>query len=220
MTSFFFKILIFLLPILGSTQVVDNFLVQPGLKISWNDNNRWGFNTSIEQRSVVSSDLKALHLQLAQFASYDIGFYSQFGIAVMYREIADQNRPEELRTSQQYVYTKNYNALKTAQRVRWEQRWLDDRLIHRWGYQFSSSLPLSGLFIDSSEFYMTAAVELLFIAESDIKPAYDQRISLGLGKKLNSNYKLQLTTEYRWEDFTSASERLLFFNLALYYSFK
>jgi hypothetical protein len=34
------------------------------------------------------------------------------------REIADQNRPEELRTA--HVYTKKQNALKTAQRVRWD----------------------------------------------------------------------------------------------------
>jgi hypothetical protein len=168
----------------------------------------------------VSSNFNGLHVQIAQYASYDIGFYSQLGITVMYREIADSDSPEELRTAQQYVYTKKYNALKTAQRVRWDQRWRDDRLTHRWRYQFSGSVPLSGSVIDASEFYITAAAELLFIAESDVKPVYDQRISLGLGKKLNSNYKLQLTTEYRWEDFTSTSERLLFFNLALYYSFK
>jgi hypothetical protein len=220
MTSFFFRIVMFLFPILCSAQIVDNFLVQPGLKFSWHNDNRWGFNTSLEQRSELSNDFNALHVQVAQYASYDIGFYSQLGITVMYREIADQNRPEELRTAQQYVYTKKYNALKTAQRVRWDQRWRDERLTHRWRYQFSGSIPLSGLVTDASEFYVTAAAEFLFIAESDEKPEYDQRISLGLGKKLNSNYKLQLSTEYRWEDFTSASDRLLFLNLALYYSLK
>ena len=209
---------IFLLfPICCFSQV-DEVLVDPSLTFSFQQGSRWGFNTILNQRSVIYEKGEALHVQAAQFVTYEIGFYSQLGVGVMYRELFDEDRPEELRTTQQYVFARKYNALKIAHRGRWDQRWRADRLTHRWRYRLSSSLPLNGLRTDSSEFYLTGSWETLFIAENGATPEFDQRFSIGLGQQVNKNIKLQLVTTYRIEDFTAASERLLFLELGLYYS--
>ena len=218
MTSYCFRGLFFLIPMIAFSQLVDEVLVQPAVTISWHNDSRWSFNTTLEQRTLVYNDADALHVQLAQFAQYEIGFYSQLGAGVMYRELFEPGQPEELRTSQQFVNARTYNALKMTHRVRWDQRWRGERLTHRWRYQLSGSIPLNGTVTDASEYYLTAALETLLIAENNQRPDYDQRISAGIGKKLSSSYKLQFTAEYRWEDFTAATDRLLFLNLALYYS--
>ncbi len=210
-------LLLLLFPVCCFSQI-DQVLTDPSITVSFNQGSRWGFNTIINQRSVIYEEGNALHVQAAQFATYEIGFYSQLGLGVMYRELFDEDRPEELRTTEQYVFARKYNALKIAHRGRWDQRWRADRLTHRWRYRLSSSLPLNGLVTDSSEFYLTGSWETLFIAENGSRPAYDQRFSLGLGRQISNQIKLQLVTQYRIEDFTATSERLLFLELGLYYS--
>jgi len=220
MTSCYFRILIlFLLPFSVTAQI-DDFLVQPSLNISSTPSSRWGFNTTIAQRTLVNKNTEALHIQGAQFATYEIGFYSQLGVGVMYRELFDDHRPEELRTTQQFVHKRKYNAFKIAHRGRWDQRWRGDRLTHRWRYRLSGSIPLNGLKTDAAEFYLTGNVETLFIAENKQQPMYDQRFSLGLGRQISGKIKVQLLAQYRIEDFTMSSQRLLFVNLGLYYSLR
>jgi hypothetical protein len=218
MTSFYSRaILLFFLPVLSFSQIVEDVIVQPSINISWETGNRWSFNSVIEQRNSTENSFDPLHIQAAQFASYDIGFYSQLGLGIMYRELFDEARPEEVRFTEQYVYSRKYNALKIAHRARWDQRLRGDRTTHRWRYRLSSSLPLNGFAADVSEFYLTASLETLFIAENRKRPGYDQRFSLGLGRQLNKKLKLQLVTEYRFEDFTADTERLLFLNIGVYY---
>jgi hypothetical protein len=218
MTSFYSRaILFFLLPVLSFSQIVEDVIVQPSMNISWETGNRWSFNSVIEQRNRTENSFDPLHIQAAQFASYDIGFYSQLGLGIMYRELFDEARPEEVRFTEQYVYSRKYNALKIAHRARWDQRLRGDRTTHRWRYRLSSSLPLNGFAADVSEFYLTASLETVFIAERNKRPGYDQRFSLGLGRQLTRNLKLQLVTEYRFEDFTANTERLLFLNIGVYY---
>ncbi len=218
MTSFYSRFFLFLLlPFLSFSQIVEDVIVQPSLNISWQTGNRWSFNSVIEQRNSTDDTFEALHIQAAQFVGYEVGFYSQIGFVVMYRELFDDSRPEEVRFTEQYVYKRKYNALKVAHRVRWDQRLRGDRTTHRWRYRLSSSLPLNGFATDISEYYLMASLETLFIAENAARPAYDQRISFGLGRQLSKNLKLQLVTEYRFEDFTANTERLLFLNLGMFY---
>lgn len=220
MTSCFFRTILFLLlPVIALAQI-DEVLVQPSMTISSKPGSRWGFNTTIAQRNLIYEETDALHVQGAQFVTYEIGFYSQLGVGVMYRELFDNDSPEELRTTQQYVHKRKYNAFKLAHRARWDQRWRGDKLTHRWRYRLSGSIPLNGLKTDAAEFYLTGNIEILLIAENESQPMYDQRFSLGLGRQLNKKIKLQLVTQYRIEDFTMSSERLLFFNLGLYYALK
>jgi hypothetical protein len=200
-----------------ATGQLDEVLAQPSITLSWKSETRWNLNTTVEQRNVVSPDAEVLHIQAAQFVSYELGFYSQIGAGVMYRELFDEARPEELRFTEQYVYTRKYNSLKIAHRGRWDQRLRGDRTTHRWRYRFSASIPLNGEVTDAKEFYLTGNLETLLIAENDVRPAYDQRFALGLGRQLIKDIKLQFTAEYRIEDFTDSSERLLFLNLGMYY---
>jgi hypothetical protein len=217
--SYFKLLLLYALPIFTMAQI-ERVVVQPSLSFSIKKDVRWSFNTTFQERNSVENGITALHVQAAQFVSYEIGFYSELGVGIMYRELFDQHLPEELRTTQQYVYSRKYNALKVAHRARWDQRWRDDRLTHRWRYRFSSSLPLNGSETDTKEFYVTASVETLFIGETGRKPALDQRFSAGLGRQMGKKTKLQFIIEYRTEDFRRDTERSLFIDLGLYYTFK
>jgi len=218
MISFYSRIFMFcLLPILGAAQVIDNYLVQPSISLGWNDGNRWSFNTTVENRSIIAPEGEILHVQGAQFVSYDLGFYTQIGVGVMYREIFDENSADELRLTQQFVHARKYNAVKLAHRIRWDQRIRGDAVTHRWRYRFSGSLPLNGISTDRNEFYLTANAEVLFIGQIDRKPAYDQRVAVGIGTQLTSKIKAQIVTELRIEDYTNDPDRLLFFNVGLYY---
>lgn len=219
MTFYYSRLFLFLwVPFISFSQITDDVIVEPSLNISWHNNARWSFNTAISERNRTQGSFEALHIQASQFASYEVGFYSQLGVGVMYRELFDDLRPEEVRFSEQYVYTRKYNALKIAHRLRWDQRLRGDRTTHRWRYRFSSSLPLNGFATDASEFYLTASLETLFIAERDQRPGYDQRFSLGIGKQLSNQLKLQFVTTYRLEDFTAHTDRLLFLNIGVYYA--
>ncbi|MGB3592085.1 MAG: DUF2490 domain-containing protein [Nonlabens sp.] len=218
MTSCCFRLLpaLLLFPSVLMAQL-DEVLTQRSIVISWKSPTRWSLNTTLEQRSLISPDFEGLHIQAAQFISYEVGFYSQVGVGVMYRELFDSDLPEELRFTEQYVYTRKYNSLKVAHRARWDQRVRDDRLTHRWRYRLSASVPLNGESTDEQEYYLTGNVETLLIAEAGTSPGYDQRFSIGLGRQFSSKIKMQVMAEYRIEDFTASSERLLFFNLGAFY---
>jgi hypothetical protein len=209
-------LIFYLCPVLTFSQLAENVVVQPAINISWRGKPAWKFNTAIEQRTTVHPEFEGLHVQVAQFASVEVGFYGRLGLGAMYREVFDQAEPEELRTTQQYVRARTYNNLKIAQRLRWDQRWRGSRLTHRWRYRLSGSIPLAGEVTDPSEYYITGGVETLFVAEADRKPLYDQRLSLGIGRQLSKSCKLQLVGQYRWEDFTATNDRSLFINLAVY----
>ncbi|AZQ42981.1 DUF2490 domain-containing protein [Nonlabens ponticola] len=199
-------------------QIVDQVIAQPAIVLSYRDVPAWKFNTVLQQRNVVYDQTSALHIQIAQFASREIGFYSEIGAGIMYRQGLESSVRDELRTTEQYVHARKYNNLKLAHRLRWDQRWRDEDLTHRWRYRLSGSMPLNGRETNVSEFYATASAEALFIAENKERPAYDQRLSLGIGRQLGKKLKVQLTSQYRWEDYTAINRRSLFLNLSLYHT--
>ncbi|GAK96173.1 hypothetical protein JCM19294_2955 [Nonlabens tegetincola] len=218
MTSYYFRILIVLL--LSQTavsQIVDNTLFQNALNISYDNNYRWSFVSALEQRSLTGDDAGLLHIQASHYTNYEVGFYGQIGIGIMYRDLRNSNT-SELRITEQYAYSRKYNQLKMAHRIRWDQRYRGDRITHRWRYRYSIALPLNGIQTDKNEWYLGASVETLFIAENLTKPFWDQRLIFNLGNQISRNFKLQLSTEYRWESFTQNTERLLFINLGGYWS--
>ncbi len=217
MTSCYFRILLLLLPAVGASQIADQVVVQPALNIAWETDSRWSFNTTVSQRTQAANGYESLHVQVAQFALYEVGFYSQIGLGVMYRELFDDQLPEELRLTEQYVFARTFNELKIAHRLRWDQRIRDQRNItHRWRYRLSASIPLSGNNVDVSEFYLSGSAETLFVAENNRSPQWDQRLELGLGRQLGTNFKLQLSTEYRWEAWNVNLDKRLFFYVTLY----
>ncbi|GAL74150.1 hypothetical protein JCM19275_2997 [Nonlabens ulvanivorans] len=180
MTSYYFRIFVFLfMPLISTAQVVNNYIVQPSINVRWDNSGRWKFNSALEHRSVVNNGWNALHVQAVQFASYEVGFYSQIGMGVMYRELFDDQRPEELRLTEQFVYARKYNNLKIAHRLRWDQRIRGENLTYRWRYRLSGSFPLNGATVDATEFYLTSSIETIFIAQANEKPGYDQRVAIG-----------------------------------------
>ncbi|EAS20826.1 DUF2490 domain-containing protein [Nonlabens mediterrranea] len=219
MISYYFRFLILMfLPCINIAQVADNFIMQPSINVRWDNTGRWRFNSAIEHRSKINNGWEALHIQATQFASYEVGFYSQIGVGVMYREIFDDELPEELRFTEQFVYARKYNDLKVAHRLRWDQRIRGERLTHRWRYRLSASIPLNGDTVDVTEYYVTSSIESIFKAQVKEKPGYDQRVALGIGRALDRKIKLQLMTEYRWENYTQDITRSVFLYLGVFYS--
>ncbi|GAA0871531.1 hypothetical protein GCM10009117_06770 [Gangjinia marincola] len=211
-------ILIFVLLSTGIyAQVADQILVEPGMNLAWPSKGRWSFNTAIENRTEVEENKEALHVQLAHFTSYEVGFYGKVALGIMYRELFDKDRPEELRITEQYSYGKRYNQLRLVHRARVEQRIRENDITHRLRYQFSADLPLEGLELDAREFYIAGSLESLLSLNRSNSPEIDQRFSVTLGNRILSNLKVQLTTQYRFENYAQETFTRLFFSLGTFY---
>jgi hypothetical protein len=65
--------------------------------------------------------------------------------------------------------------------------------------------------LDIGEPYLVGNLETLLSVARTKQPQYDQRLTLNLGWLLNEEIKLQVGTEYRFENFTQKTENVLFF---------
>ena len=202
-------------------QFADVYLTDPAVNFSWSSDTRWGTNTAFGYRATLGGEVPAnsLHVQAAQFVTYEVGFAGSLGLGLMYRELFDEQSPEELRLTSQYSNAQFFNALRIVHRGRLEQRFRGGITTHRIRYRLSADIPLSGLALDTGEFYAALSTESLLNLEDESAPEWDQRFTLKLGHKTTSSLKLQLNTQYRFEAYNQQVERRLFFSLETYYSF-
>lgn len=216
-SSFFKAVVCGFIPMLGFSQLADTYLIQPSIHLSYTNGDRWSYLTSIANRNSIEPNTKTLHIQATQHVNYDIGFYTRIGASVMYRESLDNSVRDEWRFSQRFIHARNYNAVKVAHRLQWDQRIRQHNITHRWRYQLSGSLPLNGEQLNTGELYINAAAESLLSTQKNNKPSYDQRVSIAIGVQLLPQLKLQLSHEYRIENYTNNYTSLLFSNISMYY---
>lgn len=204
-----------MVPIVAMGQIAQQSRLESGVTAQWNSNDRWQFYTSLHQRTDLN-DVTGMHVQFTQYATYDIGFYATIGAGFMYRELS-RFKDREFRWTAQYTYSRTYNAIKLAHRVRWDQRYREDDPEYRLRYRLSFSMPLNGFKVDVKEYYVTAGSESLYVVQSGELPEYDQRLYAGVGFRWSDKLRIQSTTEHRWESLLNDSQTLLFVNLGLFY---
>ncbi|MCP9199539.1 DUF2490 domain-containing protein [Gramella sp. GC03-9] len=221
-TSFFRTGLLVLFMTLGFQAQSQNFssFLEPDVSLNLDRPNRWSFNFGIANRNLIHSEGETLFdarfLELSHFTSYEVGFYGKLSLGVRYRfnELLEDNSADEIRLTEQYSRSRKYNALKVAQRFRFEQRFRATTS-YRTRYQFTLELPLSGERLDQNEFFLVGNTEALLSFGSDRKPGLEQRIGLSLGRELAKGTKLDMGTEYRLANYNQITRHELFFYTGL-----
>ena len=166
-----------------------------------------------------SFDYESKHLQFSTNVSTIIGFYGKISGGIMFRfnTIENSNNENELRLSQQYSYSKRFNAFRIVHRAQLDERIRSASTVWRLRYRLSGDLPLNGLKLDKGEFYLVISTESLLSVSSRFRPEWDQRFTIALGNQLMDKIKIQLDTEYRIEDYLGESNKRLFVVTGLIY---
>ncbi len=206
-------------------QAQENFTgyLQPQVALNYDVTPFYSHNFSAQNRNYFYEDensrLQVRQLDLSHFSNLKIRDNQSMALGVMYRfrENFDDG-PNELRFTQQYNITQKKFVVRYGHRFRTEQRITDVMTTHRFRYRFSIDFPLLGERIDIGEPYLVGNLETLLSLARSQGPQYDQRLTLNLGWLLNKETKLQVGTEYRFEDFTVETENVLFLLTTLNFS--
>lgn len=207
-------------------QAQENLTVywQPQTSFNYKVAKNYSHNFSLANRSYLYQEedfqFKARQIDLSHFSNLKIGDNQSLGFGVQYRfrEVFEDDKANELRFTQQYNSTQKFRSLRLGNRFRAEQRITPSQTIHRFRYRLALDLPLQGVQLDIGESYFIASTEsLLSVAESN-KPEYDQRITAYLGWLLSEKTKLQVGSEFRFENYTQNTENILFLLTGLIFS--
>lgn len=197
---------------------------EPQVSLNYKVTSTYSHNFSVVNRNYVyesnTLQLRTRHLELAHFSTLKIRDNQSWSLGVMYRfrNIFEEERNNELRFTEQYNITHGAYRIRFGHRLRLEQRFGNERLIHRFRYRFAMDIPLEGDKLDIGESFLVGSTEsVLSISNSD-RPSYDQRLSLAIGWLLIDRVTFQTGVEYRIEDYTLESNNLLFLNSSLVFS--
>ncbi|MFD0861023.1 DUF2490 domain-containing protein [Sungkyunkwania multivorans] len=196
---------------------------QPKVALNYKVGTNYSHNFSVEQRNYIyeTENLKFTTRQL------DFDHFSKlkltnvrsiaFGIKYRFREIFAGNS-NELRFTQQFNSTHTNEKLRLGHRIRTEQRFTRSLTIHRFRYRFALDLPLNGETLDIGETYLVTSTESLLSVAKANNPQLDQRLSLDIGWLVSAKTKIQLGSEFRWEDYTQRTQYVLFLHTMLIFS--
>ncbi|MCB7481663.1 DUF2490 domain-containing protein [Christiangramia sediminis] len=188
---------------------------EPEFSLNIESDSRWSYNFGVGNRNLIlqneTDQLRVQHLELSQFTSYEVGFYSKLSLGLRYRfrEVFEDSREDEIRITQQYGRSRKFNRVKIAHRIRFEERFREQTSF-RSRYEFSVEFPLSGDRVDEKEFFMVTNTEALWSMGKQQKPSFEHRFGISVGNELFRNTKLDIGLEYRLDDYTQATTHELF----------
>ncbi len=179
------------------------------------DSSRWSFNFALSERNAIyeneETQFQALFLDIQHFSNYEVGLYGKLSLGLKIRslEIFEESAHDEIRLTAQYGYSRKYNTLKIAHRLRYENRF-EDQTAFRSRYRISVEIPLEGAKHNQNEFFISLKTETLFSFGKFMAPELDQRVGADLGYQLFENTEISLGLEYQYEDYFHDPESELF----------
>ena len=188
---------------------------EPEISVKVGGSKPWSFNFALSNREAVyvdeDSQFRALFLDFSHFTNYNVGFYGKLSLGLKYRflELFDKTTYDEIRITEQYSYARKYNNLKTAHRLRFEQRFRKNTS-YRARYRFSIEFPLKGQKIDVGEFFLDLKTESLWSFQKAAVPEFDQRLGADLAYQLSQNTEISIGLEYQYEDYFHDPQTELF----------
>ncbi|MBS0001184.1 MAG: DUF2490 domain-containing protein [Cyclobacteriaceae bacterium] len=138
-------------------------------------------------------------VEISTMATYKLFNNPSIGLGYLYRwsEPFEQEDEFEHRLMEQIGFISMKGSVRMGHRIRLEQRWKSEGLIHRFRYRFSIDKPLMGESLDPNEPYIIGANELLFSAGLPISFFAEYRIGGGIGWFFSRNSKLEIQPQYR-----------------------
>ncbi|MGB5941821.1 MAG: DUF2490 domain-containing protein [Leeuwenhoekiella sp.] len=199
------------------------FYWQPETSFNYSPPNRWSFNWELNNRSQLDADPKgfqAKHLEVSHFTTYESGFYGKISLGVRYRN-RDwfEARSNEFRLTEQYNYAKYYNQFRLGHRARFEQRFFDDETVFRLRYRLALDFPLQGITLNTGEFYTALSLETLYSLGKQQKLEFSQRLNWTIGNQIQDNLKIQVSVEYRKEDYLNPTANRAFIYTSSVFNF-
>jgi len=221
---FLLFILLILTPFNSFAQDDFTTYVQPQIALNYPVVSNYSHNFAVQQRNYLYDDSqldwRARQLDVVHFSKLKTSVNTSvaFGIQYRFRKNFEPDKNNELRLTQQFNKTFKPYLIRFGHRFRSEQRITNALTTYRFRYRFALDTPLNGEQLDIGEGYFTASLEsLLSVARNNV-PQYDQRFSAQVGWLLYENVKLQTGVEYRFEDYTHATQNILFFLTSLVFS--
>ncbi|MEM8893532.1 MAG: DUF2490 domain-containing protein [Bacteroidota bacterium] len=187
----------------------------------------WSMNTSLATRTTwlnvttpanENFEGRLSFAEFNQFATYKVNPFVKLSFGYKYRQIdpAEQSNRHEHRLTQQIAFLHQSEVVRTATRIRSEQRFINGIFSQRFRYRLSMDFPLAGQSLDAKEFYLVASEELLYEFSRQRDNIFGNRISLGLGYLFSQSAKLQVTAMYRTDVSNFQAINRLFIETALF----
>jgi hypothetical protein len=120
---------------------------------------------------------------------------------------------------QQYAYTQKLYSSRLSHRFRTDQSFQEDEAVQfRLRYRASWEKPLSGLQVDSEEFYLKLNNEYFGILQAS-KTNMEIRGLAVVGYTIGENNRIETGADYRMEEIFTQLRHKLFLNIGFYHNF-
>lgn len=189
---------------------------QPAIALNLKSDSNYSQNIAVSSRNYIyrtnDYQIKVRQIDISHFSNLLIQDNQSIGMGVQYRlrKTFEKDNGNELRFTQQYNIRFKPRSIRWGMRWRSEQRILSSFNIYRFRYRFTADFPLKGEVLNQREPYFISNAESLLSLQKNSGPQYDQRFSVALGYLFDETTKVQFGLEYRFEDFSNATNELLF----------
>lgn len=184
----------------------------------------WKLNAKLEGRQLFLQQPRPRGKSQAEFeradlelvANYSVGPGTAVGGGYLLRREAGSYIH---RFIQQFSLTQKLYGSRLSHRIRTDQTFESGEPIQlRLRYRLSWEKPLSGLQVDTKEFYLKLNNEYFGLLQGG-KGDVEVRFLTNLGYSIGDNNKIEAGIDYRLEKIIQSTEDLLFLQVAFYHSF-
>lgn len=168
------------------------------VKSGWSMNIGAGYRGMLQERidGEKISGTQDEHLDMNHFTNYDSSesLVLSLGLRYRFKELLDPSGTDEFRIIEQVQLDPVNSNLRLSHRFRLEQRFRE-HTEHRIRYQVGYSRTING------PFNFIVGAEALYAVSADRKPEAQQRFTLGLENSSIEGLELELSFEYRMENY-------------------
>lgn len=184
------------------SQQVNSYYYENELEISVPIKNQWSMDIGLGNRGLLQERFAGEKISGYQHDFLEVNHFTNYlaresvvislGLRYRFSELFDAAETNEFRIIEQVELNPVTSPL--SHRFRLEQRFRE-HTIHRMRYELSFSRGIN------ENFSLGAGTEAIYAISADLKPEAEQRFSLGLENTSFENIELELTFEYRMEDY-------------------
>ncbi len=219
-----YLILVLLTGLSLTASAQNQFGILPVINTTIKLKNDWKINTKLEGRQLFKqnpfpsdkSERVFERLDLEVVTNKALNSTNDVGIGYLIR----REEGEFIhRFIQQYAYTKRLYSSRLNHRFRTDQTFQEDEDIQfRLRYRASWEKPLSGLQVDSKEFYLKLNNEYLGILEQS-KTNLEIRGLASVGYTISDDNRIETGADYRMEQVFTDLQHKLFLSIGFYHNF-
>lgn len=190
----------------------ESYFYENELSLSVPLKNKWSMDVGFGNRGMLQKRQEGEkilgyqheHLEINHFTNYTVRESVVLSLGLRYRfsELFDEASTDEFRIIEQFAFAPASSAL--SHRIRLEQRFRENT-IHRLRYELGYTKTLSSIFA------LGLATEALYAVSAQTGPEAEQRFSVGIENSSFKDLELELSLEYRMENYLRNLEHEFYF---------